>query len=114
MLEKGCVYLVPLADGAATDVDWDEVMRGGTPGDDLQLLSDAGLLPERDAQLGLLADRVLIFSARPSSIIADIKIDLPHPRGAGDEGVKAYEDEVTRILSAEVDKSMSMERRVAA
>ena len=28
----------------------------------------------------LLADRVLIFSARPSSIIADIKIDLPHPR----------------------------------
>ena len=37
--------------------------------------------------------------------------DRPAPsRGAGDEGVKAYEDEVTRILSAEVDKSMSMER----
>jgi len=62
----------------------------------------------------LLADRVLIFSARPSSIIADIKIDLPHPRCSEDQGVKAYESEVTRILSAEVDKSMSMERRVAA
>jgi|SRR5690606_3116580 len=62
----------------------------------------------------LLADRVLIFGARPSSIIADIHIDLPHPRSAEDTSVKAYEQEVTRILSAEVDKSMSMERRAAA
>lgn len=62
----------------------------------------------------LLADRVLIFSARPSSIIADIEIDLPHPRGAEDEAVRDYENQVTRILSAEVDKSMSMERKAAA
>lgn len=62
----------------------------------------------------LLADRVLIFSARPSSIIADIKIDLPHPRNADAAEVRNYENEVTRILSAEVDKSMSMERRAAA
>jgi len=58
----------------------------------------------------LLADRVLIFGARPSSIIADVKIDLPHPRTLSDSRVKAYEDEVTAILSAEVDKSMSLER----
>ena len=62
----------------------------------------------------LLADRVLIFGSRPSSIVADIKIALPHPRTSGSPDVKAYEDEVTRILSAEVDKSMSLERRIAA
>jgi len=58
----------------------------------------------------LLADRVLVFGARPSSIIADVKIDLPHPRDLKDPKLKAYEDEVTSILSAEVDKSMSFER----
>lgn len=62
----------------------------------------------------LLADRVLIFGSRPSSIVADVKIDLPHPRTAGSVDVKQYEDEVTRILSAEVDKSMRLERRIAA
>lgn len=62
----------------------------------------------------LLADRVLIFGARPSSIIADVKIDAPHPRSMIDPTLQQYEDEVTRILSAEVDKSMSMERRIPA
>lgn len=62
----------------------------------------------------LLADRVLIFGARPSSIIADVKIDAPHPRSMNDPALQQYEDEVTRILSAEVDKSMSMERHKAA
>jgi NitT/TauT family transport system ATP-binding protein len=62
----------------------------------------------------LLADRVMIFGSRPSSIIADIKIDLPHPRTLADPAVKNYEDEVTRILSAEVDKAMSLERKIPA
>lgn len=62
----------------------------------------------------LLADRVLIFGSRPSSIIADVKIDVPHPRSMSDSALQKYEGEVTRILSAEVDKSMSMERRTAA
>lgn len=60
----------------------------------------------------LLADRVLIFGARPSSIIANIKIDVPHPRTLSNPNLKEYEHEVTRILSAEVDKSMSLERNV--
>lgn len=58
----------------------------------------------------ILADRVLVFGARPSSIIADVKIDLPHPRAMNDAQVKVYEDQITTILSDEVDKSMSMER----
>lgn len=62
----------------------------------------------------LLADRVLIFGSRPSSIIADVKIDVPHPRSMDDPALQHYEDEVTRILSAEVDKSMSMERHPIA
>ncbi|NYT23242.1 ABC transporter ATP-binding protein [Alcaligenaceae bacterium] len=62
----------------------------------------------------LLADRVLVFGSRPSSIIADVRIDLPHPRSLGDPVLQQYEDEVTRTLSAEVDKSMRMERRTVA
>jgi len=58
----------------------------------------------------LMADRVLVFGARPSRIVADVRIDLPHPRDAADPMLKAYQDQVTSVLSAEVDKSMSVER----
>jgi len=58
----------------------------------------------------LMADRVLIFGARPSSIVADVKIDLPHPRDPADPRLAAYQAEVTEILSAEVDRSMIQSR----
>jgi NitT/TauT family transport system ATP-binding protein len=58
----------------------------------------------------LMADRVLVFGARPSRIVADVKIDLPHPREGNHPMLKTYQDEVTSVLSAEVDKSMSKER----
>jgi hypothetical protein len=62
-------YLVPLVGGgsAATDVDWEEVARGGSPGDDVQLLADTDLLPKRGSQLDSLADRVLAESPNVNS-----------------------------------------------
>lgn len=60
-----------------------------------------------------MADRVLVLSSRPSTVIADISIDAPRPRDPRDPAVRRYEDEVTAVLSAEVDKAMSIERRQA-
>ena len=61
-----------------------------------------------------LADRVLILSSRPSRVIADVAIKLPHPRDQRDPLLRRHEDEITAILSAEVDKAMSLERQVSA
>jgi NitT/TauT family transport system ATP-binding protein len=59
----------------------------------------------------LMADRVLVLSSRPSRIIADVAIKLPHPRDLRDPAVRRFEDEITGVLSAEVDKAMSLERQ---
>lgn len=61
-----------------------------------------------------LADRVLVLSSRPSRIIADVSVKLPHPRDLRDPQLRRHEDEITAILSAEVDKAMSLERQVTA
>lgn len=61
-----------------------------------------------------LADRVLILSSRPSRVIADVPIKLPHPRDQRDPLLRRHEDEITAILSAEVDKAMSLERQISA
>ena len=53
-----------------------------------------------------LADRVLIFGARPSTIVAEVKIDVERPRRVSNSRLKSYEDEITAILSDEVDKAM--------
>src|SRR5690606_22248468 len=41
----------------------------------------------------LMADRVLILGARPSRIVADIRIDLPHPRDPADRKLAAYRED---------------------
>ena len=61
----------------------------------------------------MLADRILIFGARPSSIIADVPVELPHPRNSKDTAFRDYEERVTTILSVEVDRAMSLERHRA-
>ena len=58
----------------------------------------------------LMADRVLVLGARPSRIVADVRIDLPHPRDPAGIDLGQYRKEVTSILSAEVDRSMRDER----
>ena len=59
----------------------------------------------------LMADRVLVFGARPSRVVADIRVAVPHPRDRHDPVLKSLEKDVTAVLSAEVDKSMSEEFR---
>jgi NitT/TauT family transport system ATP-binding protein len=59
-----------------------------------------------------MADRVVVLSSRPSRVIADVRIDVPHPRDRRNPTMHRYEDEITAILSAEVDKAMSLERKV--
>ena len=59
-----------------------------------------------------MADRVVVLSSRPSRVIADVRIDVPHPRDRRNPTMHRYEDEITAILSAEVDKAMSLERQI--
>lgn len=58
----------------------------------------------------LMADRVLVLGARPSRIVADVRIDLAHPRDPANKKLASYREEVTAVLSREVDRSMKEER----
>ncbi len=52
-----------------------------------------------------LSDRVLVMSARPGRIIADITIDLPRPRGLDIKRTPkfvAYEDQIWRLISSQL------------
>lgn len=57
-----------------------------------------------------LSDRVIVLGARPSKIVADIRIDIPHPRNEQDPALHVFEDRITRFLSTEVDRAMAHER----
>jgi NitT/TauT family transport system ATP-binding protein len=61
-----------------------------------------------------LSDRILVFTARPGRLKADIRIDLPRPR---DLPVKRspeftqYVDEVWALIEEEVKESLSYDAR---
>jgi len=56
-----------------------------------------------------MADRIVVFRARPSCVIQDEKIDVLHPRDPLDPRLIEYQRKITRVLSAEVDKAMRRE-----
>jgi NitT/TauT family transport system ATP-binding protein len=60
----------------------------------------------------LMADRVVVFGNRPSGIVLDEVIDIPHPRSAADPALGAHIQRITDALSVEVDKAMLREREV--
>jgi NitT/TauT family transport system ATP-binding protein len=56
-----------------------------------------------------LADRVIVFGARPGKVKQTIKIDLPRPRSIKlkhDPEFLKYEDEVWTLIEEEVRKTM--------
>ena len=65
-----------------------------------------------------LADRVLIFTARPGRIKKEVRIELPHPRDVNDPNTMRYaqdigaclREEVEKFLKEEVDQNWSLKR----
>jgi NitT/TauT family transport system ATP-binding protein len=60
----------------------------------------------------LMADRVVVFGNRPSGIVHEERIDLPHPREVSQPQMAEHIRNVTSALSAEVDKAMKREREL--
>jgi NitT/TauT family transport system ATP-binding protein len=58
-----------------------------------------------------LSDRIIIFSARPGRIMAEIEVDLPKPRWQDDETIKGspefvrYRSHIWHMLKGELQRS---------
>jgi NitT/TauT family transport system ATP-binding protein len=54
-----------------------------------------------------LADRVIVFTARPGRVKEIVPIDLPRPRPTRDARYHHYRDLFTELLAAEVDRAFA-------
>ena len=59
-----------------------------------------------------LADRVIVFTARPGRVKQIVPIDLPRPRQSRDPRYHAYRDLFTELLAAEVDRAFAEQETV--
>ena len=51
-------------------------------------------------EAAMMADRIVIFGANPGSVIAEIKVDLPHPRRDDSEAFDVLVDKVYSAMTA--------------
>jgi len=51
-----------------------------------------------------LSDRVIILGVKPGSIVEDIKIQIPHPRGTANSMIYHMEEKVFSKLKTEIEK----------
>ena len=56
-----------------------------------------------------LADRVIIFTARPGRIKREFKINLPHPRDINSQDVFFYSNQIQQELREEIEKFLKEE-----
>ena len=49
-------------------------------------------------EAAFLADRVVVMSPRPGRIVAEIAVDLPHPRDYDDPAVTTFARQITQLL----------------
>jgi NitT/TauT family transport system ATP-binding protein len=61
-----------------------------------------------------LADRVVVFTARPGRIKSIVPIDLPRPRASRDPRYHEYRDLFTELLADEVDRAFAEQEQPAA
>jgi len=59
-----------------------------------------------------LADRVVVFTARPGQVKTIVPIDLPRPRQSRDPRYHEYRDMFTDLLAAEVDRAFAEQEAV--
>ncbi len=52
----------------------------------------------------ILSDRVVLFSARPGRIVADVAVEAPRPRDTADPPLAALQRHLRDLLAAEVEK----------
>ena len=77
----------------------------------LQIWKDSGasiiLVTHSIDEAIALADRVVVFTARPGQVKEIVPIDLPRPRPPSDPRYHAYRDRFTELLAAEVDRAFA-------
>jgi NitT/TauT family transport system ATP-binding protein len=65
----------------------------------------------------LLGDRIVVMSARPGRLIADVPVRFDRPRSPalrGEPEFAALEQEIWGVLRAEVDRTLAMQRETAS
>ena len=45
-----------------------------------------------------LADRIIVFAAKPGRVVADLKVDLPRPRDRRSEPFNAWTDKIFSLI----------------
>ena len=60
-----------------------------------------------------LADRVVVFTARPGTIKSIVPIDLPRPRDPRDPELHALRDHLIDLLADEVDRAFAEQEQIA-
>jgi NitT/TauT family transport system ATP-binding protein len=59
-----------------------------------------------------LADRIVVFTARPGRIKTIIPVDLPRPRDSRSPQFHALADQLTDLLRDEVDRAFAEQERI--
>jgi len=61
-----------------------------------------------------LADRIVVFTARPGRIKAIVNVDLDRPRDTRSTGYHALHDQLVDLLADEVDRAFAEQERIRA